>query len=694
MRNGLMLNVKISLFTCLFCLLTPTLRAESEADNCFGIKVEDPYRYLEDSGDPETKQWLFSQETLTSNYLGKLPERDLIRSKLETFWNYQRMEGFSKTEHFYFFSMRKGLENQPVYYRAQHIGDEPEVIVNPNEMAEDGTVSLVFSCLSGDGEWLAMGLAQNDSDWLEIRVRNIETKEDLTDRIQWVKLSVDSCFAWHPKGDGFYYCRFEEPLGHPLTAANECNQIYYHKLGTPQIEDLLIYASPPGQHQLLEPCIDVEEKYLLIKICDGCDGNEAFLYQEIGSEAPPKPMFFDFDAHYTYLDNNGSEFWFLTDLDAPLQRVISIDLHEKTIKEIIPEKDKFLLSVSKKKDRLIASYFQDASSLVELLHLDGTFDRKLDLPPFGKASNFFQGESEKELYYSFCSFIQPAALYCYDFETNTSRIILDSKLPVSTKVFETKQIFVQSPDGTQIPVFLSYKKGEPLTNRRVCLYGYGGFSIAVAPFFSPEKLAWMDLGGVFAVANLRGGSEYGTSWHKAGMLQNKQNVFDDFIAVAASLIEEGITTRAKLAIEGRSNGGLLVGACLTQRPDLFGAALPIVGVLDMLRFHKFTEGAYWMVEYGSPDHPDHFPFLYAYSPLHRIQTGSFPPTLIITADHDDRVVPAHSYKFAVALQQAQTGQAPILLQVGKSTGHGLGKPVSKWIDEGVDRLAFLLDATK
>jgi prolyl oligopeptidase len=672
----------------------PAPKSET-VDNYHGTKVKDPYRPLEDPDAPSTKAWVEAENKVTFDFLERIPARAKLKDRLTKLWDYEKYGIPSKEGDRYFFSRNTGLQNQSVYYTTKSFDDEPKVLIDPNTLASDGTVALTGFSPSDDGALVAYGTAAAGSDWQEWRVRDCETGKDLADRLQWIKFSAAS---WTKDGKGFYYGRFPEPKpGEDLKGANYDQRLYYHKLGDPQSADKLVYERPDHKDWQFHGTVTDDGKYLIITVSKGTDDKYRILYQDLGSsDSKPIDLIDNFDHEYTFIDNDGPIFWFQTDVDAPRRRVIAIDTRKPdraNWKEVIPQFEETLEHVSLVGGQFFASYLLHAHTQVKVFDLTGKLLSEVRFPGIGTASGFGGKRKDTETYYSFTSYSQPETIYRYDIKSAQSRVFKAPKVAFDPSEFETKQVFYKSKDGTRVPMFLSYKRGTKLDSRQTptYLYGYGGFNIPLTPTFSPSTLAWMELGGVFAVANLRGGGEYGEEWHKAGTKLRKQNVFDDFISAAEWLITHKVTSTPKLAIEGRSNGGLLVGACMTQRPELFGAAVPGVGVMDMLRFHTFTIGWAWVDDYGSSDDPDHFDALYKYSPLHNIKPGTcYPPTLVITADHDDRVVPAHSFKFAATLQAAQSCDNPVLIRIETKAGHGAGKPTSKLIDEAADKWAFLV----
>ncbi len=674
----------------------PKSRKEDQVDDYHGIKVKDPYRYLEELDSFETKQWVHAQNALTSKYLDQIPEKEKIRKRLESLWDYERYGIFLKREGRYFFTKNTGLQNQQVLYTVEDLKEDPIVLLDPNVLSKEGTVAVSFYSPSEDGKLMAFGLTSAGSDWTEIKLLDVLTQKELNDHLKWVKFSTVS---WLLDGTGFYYNRYDKPLEDQLEALNYNQKVYFHKIGTSQNQDVLIYQRPDHANWMFSPTVTEDGKYLVLEVMQGSASENAVFYREINSKEPFKEVFALFDAQYRYIANEGDVFWFETTFQAPKGRLVKVDLKsskEMVVKEVIPESLDSLESASLVGDRFVVSYLKDAHSQIQIFTLDGALEKTISLPSLGTASGFSGKKCEKETFYTFTSFNQPQTIYQYDFISGESQLIFKPSVKIDLDLFETKQVFYQSLDGTKVPMFLVYKKGISFDGRNpVQLYGYGGFNLSITPYYSTEIMAWLELGGVYAVASLRGGGEYGESWHTGGKLENKQNVFDDFISAAEWLIAQKITCPSKLSISGKSNGGLLVGASITQRPDLFGAAIPGVGVMDMLRYHKFTIGWAWVPEYGSSEEAHQFSYLYKYSPLHNIRSRTkYPPTLILTADHDDRVVPSHSFKFAAAMQDAQGHDAPILIRIETSAGHGAGKPTSKIIDETTDKLAFLVKYLK
>lgn len=673
-------------------LVYPKTRTVDQIDEVHGVKVADPYRWLEDLDSADTAAWVQAQNEVTFGYLEQIPARTKIHRRLTHLWNFERYGMPFQEGGRYFFSRNDGLQPQAVFYVADALDATPRVLIDPNTLSADGTVALAGLYVREDGQLVVYALAAAGSDWVEFKVRDVDTGQDAADHLKWIKFSGAS---WTKDGQGFYYARFDEPKEPKLSDVNYFQKLYYHKLGTPQSEDRLVYHRPDQKEWGFSGDVTEDGRYLVITITRGTERKNRVYYQDLQApDAPITPLLDDFDAQYLLINNDGPVFWFFTDLDAPRGRVIAIDTRQPeraNWKELIPQAEETLQGVNVVADTFIATYLKDAHTQVRMFTLSGEPLRELPLPGLGTAGGFGGKRRDTETFYNYVSFNAPSTIYRYDFKTTTSTVFRRPKVDFNPDEYETRQVFYNSKDGTRIPMFITHRKGVPLDGTNpTLLYGYGGFDASMTPHFSVARLVWMELGGVYAVANIRGGGEYGKTWHDGGRLHQKQNCFDDFIAAAEWLIANKYTTSRKLAIKGASNGGLLVGACLAQRPDLFGAALPGVGVLDMLRFHKFTIGWAWTSDYGSPDDPEFFKTIYKYSPLHNLKPGTcYPATLATTADHDDRVVPLHSFKFISALQAAQGCANPVLIRIETRAGHGAGKPTQKIIEEVGDELAFL-----
>lgn len=672
----------------------PDAPRSETVDDYHGTKVADPYRPLEDPDSAPTRAWIEAENTITDAFLGSIPQRQAIRDRLTRLWDYEKFSPPAQRGGRLFFTHNTGLQNQGVLFVLDSIDGEPRPLLDPNTLSTDGTVALAGAVPSDDGKLLAYGVAAAGSDWNEWRVRDIETGRDLDDHLKWIKFSSAS---WTPDGKGFFYGRFPEPKpGEDLKAANYYQTVHYHRVGDPQSKDALVWEDPEHKEWRADATVSDDGEHLILTLGKGTDAKHRVLYRPFGQpNAEPTHLVGDFDAEYEFVDNDGPILWFKTNKDAERGRVVAIDVRDpkpESWKELIPEAEETLQGVDVVGDRFLATYLKDAHTVVRVFDLAGAHVRDVELPGLGTAGGFGGKRSDKQTFYAFTSYTTPATIYRHEIATGESAVWRSPKLQFNPDDYETTQVFYKSKDGTRIPMFLTAKKGlKKSADTPTLLYGYGGFNIPLTPGFSPSNLTWLEKGGLYAVANLRGGGEYGESWHQAGTKLKKQNVFDDFIAAAEWLIAEGYTSTPKLAISGRSNGGLLVGACMTQRPDLYGACLPGVGVMDMLRFHKFTIGWAWIDDYGSSDDPEEFKALRAYSPLHNIRPGTcYPPTLVTTADHDDRVVPAHSFKFAAALQAAQSCDNPTLIRIETKAGHGAGKPTTKIIEEAADQWAFLI----
>ena len=673
----------------------PETKKVDHVDDYFGSKIADPYRWLEDPNSAETQAWVEAQNRLTNAFLERIPARARIEARLTELWNYERYGLPSKQGPHYIYSRNDGLQNQAVLYRAAGLDSKPEVLLDPNTLSPDGTVALAGASFSDDGARLAYATSASGSDWMEWRVREAATARDLPDLIKWSKFSGA---AWTKDGAGFYYSRYEAPKeGEAYQGVNKNQKVYFHRIGSLQDADELIYARPDHPDWGLNADITEDGRFLLIYQSEGTNRENRIFLKDLSDPSASIAPFLDaFDASYTVVGNDGDIFYLLTDKDAPRNRLIAIDRRSPAAggwKTLIPEADgaTVLSSVTMNGDRFLTVWRVDAHEQVKVYDLAGKHVRDETLPTIGTVGGFSGRRRDATTFYAFTSFTYPTTVYSYESKTGESRVFRRPRVSFDSAAFETTQVFYKSKDGTRVPMFLVHKKGLMRNGQNpTYLYGYGGFDISLTPAFSPANIAWMEMGGIFAQANLRGGGEYGKAWHDGGRLNNKQNVFDDFIAAAEFLIAEKYTSTPKLAIGGGSNGGLLVGACITQRPDLFGAAVPAVGVLDMLRFHKFTIGWAWTSDYGSADTKEGFDVLIKYSPLHNIKAGvKYPATLVVTADHDDRVVPAHSHKFTATLQAAQAGDAPILARIETKAGHGAGKPTSKLIEERADIWAFL-----
>jgi len=681
-------------------LTYPQTPTQEVVEELHGEKVVDPYRWLEDDVrvNSDVAKWVEEQNKVTFTYLESIPYREAIGKRLTRLWDYERFGSPAKIGNRYVFSKNDGLQNQSVLYVADSLQSEPRVLIDPNKLSEDGTVALAGTSFSDDGKYMAYGLATAGSDWSTWHVRDVDTGQDLGDKLEWIKFSGA---AWTPDGKGFFYSRYPEPEeGAAFQSLNKDQKVYYHRLGTPQASDVLVYERPDQPDWGFSPSVTEDGRYLILTVWKGTDDKYMVMFKDLAEPYGTMNRLIDhFENEYSFIGNDGPVFYFKTDLDAPKGRVIAIDSRRpdpEFFREIIPQAEETLQGVGLTANMLVASYLKDAVSYVRMFDVNGKHIRDVKFPGLGSGGGFGGRRTDTETFYGFSSFNMPPSLYRYDMITGESQLWKQAKVDFNPDDYEVTQVFYNSRDGTRVPMFIAHRKGISLDgNNPTLLYGYGGFNIPMTPGFSISRLAWMEMGGVFAMACLRGGGEYGEEWHQAGTKLQKQNVFDDFIAAAEWLIKNNYTRPEKLAIQGGSNGGLLVGATMAQRPDLFGAALPAVGVMDMLRFHKFTAGRFWVDDYGSADDCDQFKALYAYSPYHQMLRiaakggASFPSTLITTADTDDRVVPGHSFKFAAALQKAQKGDRPVLIRIETKAGHGAGKPTSKMIEEIADMWAFL-----
>jgi prolyl oligopeptidase len=676
----------------------PPAPQSDQIDTRHDIAIPDPYRPLEDANSAPTRAWVAAENAVTAAYLQAIPERATLLGRITELMDYEKFGIPFRRGSRYFYVRNTGLQNQSVLFVAEALDADPRALLDPNTLSADGTVALSGTAVSEDGALIAYGIAVAGSDWQQWRVRDVATGEDRPDDLRWIKFSGA---AWTRDGAGFFYSRYDEPAaGQSLMESNHFHKVYYHRLGEPQSADRLIYDRPDRSEWNLTADVTDDGRFLLLYGHAGATTKTALSYVDLGPDGADigglvTPLIEVADAAYGVIGNDGRRLYVQTDRDAPLGRVIAIRLEAPNPAdwtEILPEGQDKLEEVGLFGDELYTRSLHDASSRIAVYGIDGAFKRDIALPGIGTAYGFHGRRRDRETFYSFTSFTRPGSSYRYDLDTGESTLFRTPSVQFSPDDYETEQVFYASKDGTRIPMFLTYRRGLTRNGENpTYLYGYGGFNASMTPAFSPTMVAWIERGGIYAVANLRGGGEYGEEWHQAGMKHKKQNVFDDFIAAGEWLIAQGFTSPAKLAISGGSNGGLLVGACLNQRPDLFGAALPAVGVMDMLRFDQFTIGWAWKDDYGDPAYPADFAALRAYSPLHNIRAGTrYPATLITTSDHDDRVVPAHSYKFAAALQAAQAPDGPpILIRIETKAGHGAGKPTAKVIEEAADRLAFL-----
>ncbi len=671
----------------------PKTTKVNHVDTYFGTNVPDPYRWLEDDNSPETTQWVKEQNKVTFDYLNKIPYRQKIKERLEKVYNYPKYSSPFRRGENYFFFKNNGLQNQSVAYVQKGLDGTPEMLLDPNTFSADGTSRLGAFSVSKDGKYVGYGISQGGSDWQTYHVMEVATRKVLPDLLEWVKVSG---LSWQK--DGFYYSRYDAPeKGKELSSKNENHKVYYHKVGTPQSEDELVYQDKNNPQRFHIAGTTEDERFLILTISDrgkGKRGDAVFFRDVSKGEKNFTPIVGEVgDDDFNLVDNVGDKFLILTNNKAPNNRLILFDPknpEEKNWKEILPERNEPLESVQTAGGKIFATYLKDVTSRVYVYDLNGKLENEVELPTLGTVGGFGGEQTDKFVFYTFTSFTFAPTIYRYDIESKKSTVFRAPEVDFKATDYETKQVFYPSKDGTKIPMFIIHKKGLKLDgNNPLLLYGYGGFSVNLLPGFNPLLIPIFEQGGVYAIANLRGGNEYGEKWHEAGRQFNKQNVFDDFISAAEFLIKEKYTSSEKLAIQGGSNGGLLIGAVINQRPDLFKVAIPQVGVMDMLRFQKFTIGWNWIPEYGSSEqNEENFKNLYKYSPIHNIKEVKYPATLVTTADHDDRVVPAHSFKYAATLQEKHQGDNPVLIRINVNSGHGASS-TSKRIEETADIYSFI-----
>jgi prolyl oligopeptidase len=652
-----------------------------QIDEYFGTRVADPYRWLEEVDSPQTQRWIAEQNALTESVLETVPQREAIRARLTEVWDYERRGVPQQVGGLYAYFRNTGLQNQAELRVTRDLAEPGRVLLDPNTFSVDGTVALSGSEFSDDGSLLAYSVSSSGSDWQEWHVRDVATGTDRPDLIRWSKFSGA---AWKRDGSGFYYSRYDEPApDSKFKDTNYYHKVYFHRLGTPQSTDVLVYERPDHKDWNFAAITSEDGRYLVLDVSRGTAPENAIFVKDLRTDGPVVELLPDADARYVYLANDGTTFYFLTTKDAPRGRIVAIDVQARTPREIVAQSEDALDGASFYGDRIVATYLHDALARVLVYALDGRVESEVALPGLGSVAGFTAKRSARETFYSYTSYTEPTAIYRYDVANGLSTRVFAPQIHFDASAFESEQVFYTSKDGTRVPMIVTAKKGTPRDGTApAILYGYGGFDISLTPAFSSAVLVWLEMGGIYAVANLRGGGEYGQAWHQDGVKARKQNVFDDFIAAAEYLVAKKWTSPPKLAIHG---------ACMVQRPELFGAALPAVAVMDMLRFQHFTIGWAWTSDYGSSDDQTDVATLLAYSPYHNLREGEhYPATLITTGDHDDRVFPAHSFKFAAALQHAQGGNAPVLLRIETKTGHGAGKPTAKLIDEVADRYAFLV----
>ena len=660
-------------------------------DDYHGTEVADPYRWLEDDMSEETAAWVEAQNKVTFAYLDQIPFRSALKDRMTEIWNYPKMGAPDKEGDNYFYSYNSGLQNQSIIYIKKDLEDEGEIFLDPNAFSDDGTIALSAWSVSKDGKYAAYGISKGGSDWKEFYIRDIESRKDLDDHIEWIKFSGISWLK-----DGFFYSRYDEPAeGDALKAENKNSKVFYHKVGTTQSEDVLIHKDDNNPDWGFSLDVSEDERYMILSVTESTSGN-AFAFSKAGIQNPKFTWLDkDFDNDYYVIGNEGSRLFVLTNLDAPLYKLIGIDLNNPSREnwvDILPEhQENVLESASLTGGKIIATYLKDAYNVATVFELDGEKLHDVSLPGIGSLGGLSGKKKENTAFFSFSSFNYPSSIFKYDIAANQSEVYFTPEVDFDGESYETKQVFYSSKDGTKVPMFIVHKKGLELDGTNpTLLYGYGGFNVTMSPSFSTTRAVWLEQGGVFALANLRGGGEYGEEWHLAGTVLQKQNVFDDFISAAEYLIENNYTSNKRLACYGGSNGGLLIGAVINQRPELFAAAIPMVGVMDMLRFHKFTIGRYWTVDYGSSEDPEEFKYLLGYSPLHNISADkNYPAVLVTTGDHDDRVVPAHSFKYIATLQEKNSGNNPVMIRINTDAGHGAGKPTAKVIEEYSDVWSFI-----
>ena len=672
----------------------PKSRLDSVVEDYHGVKVADTYRWLEDDNSEETKAWVKAQNAVTNSYLQKIESRPYFQRRLEKLWNYERYSSpFKEGKRFYYFK-NDGLQSQSVLYGSDDIKNEGTVVLDPNKLSKEGTTSLGNVSFSHNGRYMAYLVSEGGSDWNTGYILDTKSGEKLQDKLEWIKFSG---LAW--KGNGFYYSRYPNPKsGDGLSSKNVYHSLYFHKIGDDQSNDELVYSDTENAQRNVYALVTQDEKYLVISQRESTSGNSVYISNLQDENPVITPVVLSFDHDFDFIDNLDDQLIFMTNDDAPRQKVITIDaanVSKSNWKDLIKESNDPLSGVSIVGGKIFANYMHNASSQIMILDIYGKFIKELNLPGIGTTGGVEGKKNDKVGFYSFTSFTRPGTIYSINTETLNSTLFRNPIVDFNADAYTTNQEWFTSKDGTRVPMFITMKKGTKLDgNNPTLLYGYGGFDISITPSFSISKLPLLENGGIYVVANIRGGGEFGADWHNAGIREKKQNVFDDFIGAAEYLIRNKYTSAKKLAIQGGSNGGLLVGACMTQRPELFAVALPAVGVFDMLRYHKFTIGWAWASDYGRSDDKNAFTYLYKYSPLHNIKRTSYPATMITTADHDDRVVPAHSFKFAAALQKNNKRNNPALIRIETSAGHGAGKPTSKLIEEAADILAFLFHNTQ
>ena len=669
----------------------PKPKKDDQVDDYNGVKVSDPYRWLEATDSPDARAWIDAENKLTADYLNTIPQREKIKERLTELWNYEKYSAPFKVGKHYLYSKNDGLQNQSVLYIADSISDPGRVFFDPNKLSTDGTAALNGSSFTEDGKLWAYGVAVAGSDRTEWKVMDIDTGKLLPDTL---RPNRQGGVSWLKDNSGFYYSRFPDAQeGAELKGNNFGQQLYFHKMGAPQTDDVVVYT-PTDKEYFVGAGVSEDGKWLIINIGKGTSPKNMVYFKDLTkADSPIVPLVDALEANFSFIGNDGPVFYFQTDKDATRAKIAKVNVlaRNRVWSDVVSEAKETLQGVDFINNQFVLNYLKDAYTQIKIVDTNGKFVREVKLPGIGSAGGFGGKRADTETFYSYSSYNAPPTIYRYDMKTGKSELFRQAKVKFNPADYEVKQVFYPSKDGTKVPMFIVAKKGIKLDGSNpTLLYGYGGFNIPSTPGFSVSRVVWLEMGGVYAVANIRGGSEYGEAWHEAGTKLKKQNVFDDFIAAAEWLIDNKYTSNKKLAIQGGSNGGLLIGAVLNQRPDLFGAALPAVGVMDMLRFPKFTIGWAWTSDYGSPDNPEEFKALYAYSPYHNVKPGTkYPATLVTTADHDDRVFPAHSFKYTAAMQAAQVGDAPVLIRIETKAGHGAGKPTAKIIQEQADLYGFL-----
>lgn len=691
MKKYIFIPILISVLfvSCTQPMKYPETKKVDTTNVYFGTSIADPYRWLEDDNSDETAEWVKAQNTLTFDYLSKIPYREKVKERLTKIWNYEKIGTPWKKGNYYFFFKNDGVQNQSVLYYQEGISGTPKVLIDPNTLSADGTVALNGTAVSKDAKYMAYQVSKAGSDWAEINILDLATGTKLADQLNWIKFSG---MSW--KGDGFYYSHYDAPVeGTELSKKNEFQKVYYHKIGDTQDKDVLVHEDKEHPQRTFGAEVTEDEHFLIISESESTSGNNLRVKDLNAKDGDFKIIVSNFDNDYGVIDNIGDELLVMTNYEGPKYKLVLINPAKPESANwttILPESTDLLEGVWLSGDKIIAKYLKDVTSRLHVYDLQGKKEREIQLPGLGVAGSLSADRKDSIVFYSFTNFVMPNTIYKYNMNSNVSEVYFAPHVDFKSDEYESKQVFYTSKDGTKIPMFITHKKGLKMDgNNPTFLYGYGGFNINITPSFSTDKVLLLENGGIYAVANMRGGGEYGEDWHKAGTKCSKQNVFDDFIAAAEYLIKEKYTSSEKLAIHGRSNGGLLVGAVMTQRPDLAKVAIPGVGVLDMLRYQKFTIGWAWATDYGTSDNKEEFDCLIKYSPLHNVKKVEYPATMVITGDHDDRVVPAHSFKFAATLQENQQGKNPTLVRIDVKAGHGAGKPTAKQIEEWADIWSFI-----